>query len=338
MIYNQARIGMTFKQIVLVTLLTASSLVSYATDFFTTTTILNVRCGDGIGFPVAFTLNKGDEVEILSRDGEWCKIKFFGKTGYVASKFLTYSRSVSGIESVTPKPNRPILLIGLIACLGVIVAFHLLKKARDKKLLERVTDSNRGEWSERELVLSLSKFGIPANALFHDLYLEKRNGKFSQIDLVAVTEVGILVFEVKDYSGWIFGSGHQLKWTKVLAYGKQKYRFYNPILQNKGHVDDLKKHLSQFGTIPFYSIVVFYGDCVLKEIEFIPDRTFVVKSERVLEVVKLILEQNVRVHYTTEEEILQVLKQAAIKGGIEENRVQHNQNIDEMLGRRRLFN
>jgi len=329
---------MTFKHIVLITLLTVSSLVSFGTDYYTTTTVLNIRRGAGIGYPVAFALNKGDEVEILARDGEWYKINFFGKMGYVSSKFLRYSRSVSGIESTTPKQNRPIILIGLIVCLVLIVAFNLFKKVRDKKILERVTDSSRGEWSERELVLSLSKFGIQAHAIFHDLYLEKRNGKFSQIDLVAVTEVGILVFEVKHYSGWIFGCGHQLKWTQVLAYGKQKYRFYNPILQNKGHVDELKKHLDQFGALPFYSIVVFYGNCELREIDFIPNQTFVVKSERVLEMIKHILENNNRIQYSNEEQILEVLKQAAIKGGIEENRVQHNKNIDDMLGKRRLFN
>jgi hypothetical protein len=123
-----------------------------------------------------------------------------------------------------------------------------------------------------------------------------------------------------------------------MAYGKQKYRFYNPILQNKGHVDELKKHLDKFGAIPFYSIVVFYGNCELREIDFIPNQTFVVKSERVLEVIKHILENNNRIQYSNEEQILQILKQAAIKGGIEENRVQHNRNIDDRLGKSRLFN
>ena len=82
---------------------------------------------------------------------------------------------------------------------------------------------------------------MPAHVIFHDLYVEKHKGYFSQIDLVVVTEVGIIVFEVKDYSGWLFGSGNQSQWTQVLAYGKQKYRFYNPIMQNNKHVTELRK-------------------------------------------------------------------------------------------------
>lgn len=58
----------------------------------------------------------------------------------------------------------------------------------------------------------------------------------SQIDVVVATNVGIIVFEVKDYSGWIYGNGNQQKWTQVLSHGREKYRFYNPILQNRSHI------------------------------------------------------------------------------------------------------
>lgn len=124
------------------------------------------------------------------------------------------------------------------------------------------------------------------------MYLKKDNGDFSQIDLVVITDVGIIVFEVKDYSGWIFGSGNQSQWTKVLAYGKQKYRFYNPIMQNNRHMENLRKQLNQYENVPFYSVVVFYGNCVLKDVNFIPNGTFLVKSHRVLEVMRTIIKNN----------------------------------------------
>jgi hypothetical protein len=178
---------------------------------------------------------------------------------------------------------------------------------------------------------------MPAHAIFHDLYVEKHKGSFSQIDLVAVTEVGILVFEVKDYSGWIFGSGNQYQWTQVLAYGKQKYRFYNPIMQNNKHLTELKKQLIQFGNIPFYSIIVFYGNCALKEINFVPDGTFLIKSGRVLDVVKLILEQKDAFHYNNLVEVFRVLQQAVLNGGVLENQILHKENIQEMLGKNRIF-
>jgi hypothetical protein len=162
------------------------------------------------------------------------------------------------------------IFIGIVSLVVFILIF---REIRDKKLLETVTKRNRGTRTERDLVLKFLKYGIPAQTIFHDLYVKKHNGNFSQIDLVVATKVGIIVLEVKDYSGWIFGAGHNSQWTQLLAYGKRKYRLYNPIMQNSKHISDLKMQLRQFETVPFYSIVVFYGNCVLKDINFVPNGT-----------------------------------------------------------------
>lgn len=80
------------------------------------------------------------------------------------------------------------------------------------------------------MILSLLKEGINPKAIFHDLYIQKTNGEYTQIDVAVATKAGIIVFEVKDYSGWIFGNGHQRYWTQILAYGEEKHRFYNPVM------------------------------------------------------------------------------------------------------------
>ncbi len=217
------------------------------------------------------------------------------------------------------------------------VGYLIFTSAKNRKLTKTITSLDRGEWSERNLGVKLLEFGIAADAIFHDLYLKKTNGKFSQIDLVAVTSIGILVFEIKDYSGWIFGSGNQLHWTKVLAYGRQKYRFQNPIIQNNNHITELKKQLRQITNVPFYSIIVFYGDCVLKEINFVPKGTFLVKDTRVPDVLNLIFKDNMPISYKNESEIFRVLKEAVVNGGIVENQIQHKNNIENMLGKDRIF-
>jgi hypothetical protein len=211
-------------------------------------------------------------------------------------------------------------------------------KIRDRKLLETVTKLNRGTRTERDLVLKLLKNGIPAQAIFHDLYLKKANGEFSQIDLVVAAKSGIIVFEVKDYSGWIFGNGQHREWTQVLAYGQEKYRFYNPIIQNNRHITEIRKKLKQFENIPFYSVVLFYGDCVLKDISFVPDGTFLVKSARVFEVLDIIMSQNKLAPYTDKFEVVRVLKEAVHNGNIKAIQTQHIENIKDMLGKNRIYN
>ncbi len=96
-----------------------------------------------------------------------------------------------------------------------IVVYKNIRKNRirkeNRKLLESVTQLYRGTDSEKDLVLKLLKYKIHPKAIFHDLYIKKGDRNFSQIDLVVATKVRILVIEVKDYSGWIFGTGYKSK-------------------------------------------------------------------------------------------------------------------------------
>jgi hypothetical protein len=226
------------------------------------------------------------------------------------------------------------IFVGIVS----FVVFNLIfREIREKKLLETVTKRNRGTRTERDLVLKFLKYGIPAQTIFHDLYVKKHNGNFSQIDLVVATKVGIIVLEVKNYSGWIFGAGHNSQWTQVLAYGKRKYRLYNPIMQNSKHICDLKKQLRQFETVPFYSIVVFYGNCVLKDINFVPNGTFLVKSNKVLELMETLMKNNALARYTNKNEIVRILKEAVKNGEDKETQVQHVKNVRGMLGKDSIF-
>ncbi|MDE5423679.1 NERD domain-containing protein [Ancylomarina sp. DW003] len=226
------------------------------------------------------------------------------------------------------------MIIGIII---LLVFMPLLRRFRNLKLLKTVTSLTRGTKTERNLVLKLLKHGIPAQTIFHDLCLKRSNDKFSQIDVALATTEGIIVFEVKDYSGWIFGNGNYSHWTKVLAYGKRKYRFYNPIKQNKNHIETLRKQLVQFENIPFYSIIVFYGDCELKEINYVPQGTYLVKPNRIFEVLKLIRENNDPAPYTNKSEIVNVLEQAVINGEELETQEKHVEDIHDMVGKHRIF-
>ena len=123
-----------------------------------------------------------------------------------------------------------------------------------------------GNLAEQALISDLKNYGIDSKAIFHNLYVRKSNGKYAQIDVVALTNRGLIVFEVKNYSGWIYGNEQQKYWTQVLAYGKYKYKLYNPIMQNAEHIRALRQNLPQNPSIPIYSIVVFYGSAKLKNI------------------------------------------------------------------------
>lgn len=224
----------------------------------------------------------------------------------------------------------------LVFILLSVVSFFVYTEFKDRELLKTVTNLNRGTKSERKMVLKILKSGIKSTAIFHDIYLNNGNGKYSQIDLVVATKVGIVVFEVKEYSGWIFGTENQINWTQILAYGKRKYKFYNPILQNKKHVEDLKK-LYQFDNIPVFSMIVFFGNCEFKNLIDLPSRTFLTKSNKVINGFNEILENNQPAKYENKWEIVSLLKQAVKNGENSIIREKHIENIQKLKTRNRFY-
>ena len=203
--------------------------------------------------------------------------------------------------------------------------------------LHEVTTENRGTDFERDLIVYLLRSGISPKVIFHDLYVPTSNGKYAQIDLVVVTSNGIIVIEVKDYGGWIFGTGNQQKWTQVLAYGREKYRFYNPILQNSSHINALKHQSLQFSKLPFFSVIVFSNHCELRELSIIPKDTFVTKGNRILDVINHIKENYPEANYTNKHEVVNILQKAVDNGISIETQNQHIEDVHDMLGTDRIF-
>ena len=220
---------------------------------------------------------------------------------------------------------------GFTILIGAVVVFATLLRLRmgqrnqkweweehtkyNRQLIESVTQLDRGTWSERDLILELLKSGFNSGALFHDLYLKKYNGQHTQIDLVLATKVGLIVFEVKDYGGWIFGKGNQNQWTQV----------------------ELRKQSKQFEKLPMFSVIVFYGNCNLRDISFIPSGTYVTTARRVLDVVDTIINNNPPANYTDKHEVIRILATAVQNGAEWESRKHHAESVKDMLGKDRVF-
>ena len=79
---------------------------------------------------------------------------------------------------------------------------------------------------------------ISKGTVFRDVYVEGSHG-VQQIDIIAVTEKGILVVEKKTYIGLIVGSAYDKQWTVIASWGKKKFSMKNPHHQNFGHIQAL---------------------------------------------------------------------------------------------------
>lgn len=208
----------------------------------------------------------------------------------------------------------PFVSIIFSICFFILVIAYLIGSHRkERRLIEQVTPVTRGEWSERRLVLTLLKVGINPKAIFHDLYIQKTNGEYTQIDVAVATKAGIIVFEVKDYSGWIFGNEHQKYWTQLLAYGKKKNRFYNPVMQNAGHIQAIRQCLPQNPGIPIYSIIVFYGNSELINVTYNADNTFIIYPNYIGRLITDILSRP-DANYGNKHEVMDLFTEAVQNG------------------------
>lgn len=123
---------------------------------------------------------------------------------------------------------------------------------------------DKGAYGEFLTFRKLEKMKEPKR-LLTNLYLPKPDGETTEIDLVMISRGGVHVFESKNYSGWIFGSENSPYWTQTLKNG-EKHKFFNPVWQNRGHIEALSRALSWLDKGVFRSYVVFSERCELKKI------------------------------------------------------------------------
>ncbi len=219
------------------------------------------------------------------------------------------------------------MFIYISIALSSLVFYLFYRQVQDNKLLRTVTKNGRGTWSERDLIIRLLKAGVSSERIFHDLYIQKKDRTYSQVDIAVVTEVGVIVIEVKKYSGWIYGMGNREKWVQVLDYGKAKFPIYNPIFQNDGHIRAIKNSLPNYFNIPFHSLIVFYGDCKLKKISNIPIEVQVVKANKAIDAFNDILLKipSSNLYF---EEVLAVIKKGVENGDDLEIQNKHVKNVN----------
>lgn len=115
-----------------------------------------------------------------------------------------------------------------------------------------------GEWKTR----IAGKIGLPEQTYlqYHDLIIPTHNGT-TQVDHVILSKYGVFVVETKHYTGWIFGSPNQAKWTQKIY--KETFRFQNPLRQNFKHTKAVAALLN-LPDMVIHSVIVFSGDCTFK--------------------------------------------------------------------------
>lgn len=121
-------------------------------------------------------------------------------------------------------------------------------------ILRPIISGHVGEGYTSSLLNSLpqDKYRVINNVL-----LETERGS-TQIDHIVVSIYGIFVIETKNYKGWISGTKFGEYWLQNV--NGRKYKFYNPVRQNYGHIKALQNKLD-LPKDKFISVIVFLQRC-----------------------------------------------------------------------------
>lgn len=181
----------------------------------------------------------------------------------------------------------PLLVIIIIIVCGIVrkSKFDKSEYAKQTKSSYFSAQDDKGKWGEYLSYDELRCFETDGGKFLFNCYLPKENGETTEIDMILLHSSGIYVFESKNYGGWIFGSEYQREWTQTFSSraGVEKHHFYNPVMQNKGHIEQLKNIIGDKYRIK--SIIVFSERCELKDIKLFSDDIFVIRREYILYVV-----------------------------------------------------
>ena len=182
----------------------------------------------------------------------------------------------------------PFVFLGIILA-GVILMFKYKKfnkstyqVASGNRFFQTIFDKgNYGEYLTYALLEKLDG----QHRLMTNLYIPKKDGTTTEIDLIMLSPSGIYVFESKNYSGWIFGDEKNKNWIQTFE-NKQKHRFFNPIWQNKGHINALKSITDESYHPFFKSYIVFSERCKLKKLNVTSPNVKVLKRNLLLKAIK----------------------------------------------------
>lgn len=183
-----------------------------------------------------------------------------------------------------------VTLITLLSLIGFITILPKYLKFRSSKY--KSTNGNtflrtlfdKGNYGEYLTFLYLEKIN-GHQRLMTNLYIPKSDGSTTEIDLIMVSETGIYVFESKNYSGWIFGDEQNKTWVQTLQ-NKQKNRFFNPIWQNKAHINALKLVVGISDLHYYKSYIIFSERSTLKKINVATPEVKIIKRNKLVQAIK----------------------------------------------------
>lgn len=199
----------------------------------------------------------------------------------------------------------------IISLLAVAILFLLIKY---------YTPKIKGFIGENKASKALKRLNNEKYTVLNNIEFNIK-GSTSQIDHIIVSDYGIFVIETKNYKGWILGYEKDKSWIQAIY--KYRRKFYNPILQNQGHIYALKHVLKNYKYLRYYSIITFTKRATLKTKTY----TDVVYTNKLVKTIKKYDHYHINEH--TKNEIVSIILTAKTNNRNKDKTPRVNTNINK---------
>jgi hypothetical protein len=132
-----------------------------------------------------------------------------------------------------------------------------VNKAQTSKPKQKVASTRIGELGEHKINIQLDQLPKECKSL-SDLLLpnpKSRTG-YTQIDHIVISPYCLFVIETKNYNGEIKGGQTDQQWSV-----SNRYKMYNPLKQNYGHIKAIENLTQGIAAVKFISMVSFTMRC-----------------------------------------------------------------------------
>ncbi|ETT61685.1 NERD domain-containing protein [Paenibacillus sp. FSL R7-277] len=130
-------------------------------------------------------------------------------------------------------------------------------KAQTPKPKPKVASARIGELGEHKINIQLDQLPKECRTLSDLMFPNpKSRTGYAQIDHVVISPYCLFVIETKNYNGEIKGRRTDQQWSV-----SNRYKMYNPLKQNYGHIKAIESLIKGVATVKFISMVSFTMRC-----------------------------------------------------------------------------
>ena len=149
------------------------------------------------------------------------------------------------------------ILIPVIIIIFIILLVLISKSKRISEEHQRIK-----YLTDEELVANELEKLVKDNKsyLINNLCFKDEEGYSSEIDHILITKAGVFVIETKSNYGKIYGNENDIKWQSYYKDTNETKEIINPVLQNKGHINHLRKMFKRNSPKMYSVIIILYGD------------------------------------------------------------------------------